>query len=153
MLRWYVVETKHAQEQLAAREIKPFEVYLPTYDRRITHARRVSVEARPLFPSYLFCRFDTGAPWQRILHTRGVAGVLGAPTFISDRVVAEIRGRMNPPVGVRIRAGEKVRILGGSWDGQEGLFSADAGERVRVLLSMMGRDVEKEFNRANVVRR
>ena len=51
--RWYVAKTQPNAE-LKARfhlERQGFEVYLPRYMRRVSHARRISWEPRPLFPT------------------------------------------------------------------------------------------------------
>lgn len=131
MLSWFVVETKSIHERLAESRIKDqgFEVFLPVADGRC------------LYPRYLFARFDLRQRgWQSIWNTRGVLCILGSPTPVDDAIIAEIREF----VGIAVRpapvVGDRVTIRDGMWRGQVGLLSSDEGERVRVLLSLFGKD-------------
>src|SRR5215813_8236501 len=58
--RWFVVYTLARCEDRArlGLEAKGFECFLPTLIRELRHARRAVIAKRPLFPRYLFCRFD-----------------------------------------------------------------------------------------------
>ena len=60
MNRWYVAQT-HAQAEAKALlnlARQGFQSYLPQYVKRRRHARRVEWVKAPLFPRYLFVRFD-----------------------------------------------------------------------------------------------
>lgn len=154
MIHWYVIETLSHQEQLAEQELRLLdflEVYFPTIDRIIRHSRRERTVSRPLFPSYLFCRFDLHDPWQRIYRTRGVHRVLGGPTPLSDKVVDEIRTRTAIPIsGTHFRVGDRVRVGEGSFSGQEALFVSSARMRVKVLISLLGREWEVELDKQSI---
>jgi transcriptional antiterminator RfaH len=75
-VRWHVVFTKDRHEPKSCGKIKElgFEVFLPfERHRRFKRGRRSYVQT-PLFPCYLFARFDSAdARWNEI---RGCAGVL-----------------------------------------------------------------------------
>ena len=75
-VRWYVTKTHPNGEQKASFHLQRqgFDVYLPRYLRRVSHARRISWQPRPLFPTYLFVSI-TGPDqrWRAINSTVGVA--------------------------------------------------------------------------------
>lgn len=67
--RWYVVQTHINGEAKAANNLtrQGFGVYFPRYLKRRSHARRVDVVARPLFPRYLFVAIDLATQrWRSI---------------------------------------------------------------------------------------
>lgn len=151
MLSWYVFRTKVSQEELAMQGLteQGFNAYLPTFEKMAKHARKEVVREYPLFPSYLFCQLDLDySRWGRALHTRGIAEILGAPTPLRDTVVEVIRGRLTGG----FKPGDAVRIDWGAWRGVEGVFASSHRERVRVMLSLLGRDVIKDFHRSQVVK-
>ena len=57
---WYVVQTKVNAEAKAGRNLirQGFEIYLPRYLKRRSHARKIEKVAAPLFPRYLFVSVD-----------------------------------------------------------------------------------------------
>jgi transcriptional antiterminator RfaH len=59
-LKWYVVQSKPREELRAEHFLKEkgFQVYLPLMGVAITRGFRNVMKEKPLFPSYLFCRFD-----------------------------------------------------------------------------------------------
>ena len=60
MKHWHVVNTRARREQDALINLcrQGFEVYLPKYRKRRSHARRVEWVPSPLFPRYLFVCLD-----------------------------------------------------------------------------------------------
>ena len=78
-VRWYVAKTHPNGEQKALFHLQRqgFDVYLPRYLRRVSHARRISWQPRPLFPTYLFVSI-TGPDqrWRAINSTVGVAHLI-----------------------------------------------------------------------------
>ncbi|MCD6505586.1 transcription/translation regulatory transformer protein RfaH [Candidatus Poribacteria bacterium] len=152
MKRWFVVYTKPKKEWWAEDNINRmgFETFLPRYER-------MGME-RPLFPRYLFVRFDPeGDPsWPSIRYARGVVRIVsfhenGRPTPVPQRVIEEIKGRQDERGLVRLgklpsepKEGDPVRIIDGPLRGLEGIFLEDLkdGERVIILLSLMGRQVK-----------
>src|SRR2546422_10613255 len=75
---WYGLRTKSRFEKVAAASLayKGYEHYLPCYRQRRRWSDRTAVIEAPLFPGYVFCRFD---PAQRIgiLTIPGVVSVVG----------------------------------------------------------------------------
>jgi transcriptional antiterminator RfaH len=91
-VRWYVAKTHPNGEQKASFHLQRqgFDVYLPRYLRRVSHARRISWQPRPLFPTYLFVSI-TG-PEQR---WRAINSTVGVTHLICDE-----RGPVPVPAGI-----------------------------------------------------
>lgn len=154
MKTWCVVYTKPNCERRAFEHLRRqgYEVYLPFHKRRRSHARRVEIVEKPLFPRYLFVAIDLMATrWRPILGTVGVAEVLrygDAPQVLSHEVIDALRDREArdafddiDPVR-NLRRGDKVRVLQGPFADLIGRFQSMAdGERVNVLLQLLGREV------------
>ncbi|MBR1301746.1 transcription termination/antitermination protein NusG [Bradyrhizobium sp. AUGA SZCCT0042] len=151
---WYVVQTQVNAETKAARNLvqQGFEVYLPRYLKRRSHARRIEKIAAPLFPRYLFVRIDMSTQrWRSIQSTFGVSRLVlsGAdPAPVSQAVLASLRQREDESGYVRLNQkpkfalGDKVRILEGVFTENLGLFDGLADrDRVAILLSLLGRKV------------
>ena len=74
--RWFVAKTRPNGEQKALFHLRRqgFDVYLPQFVRRISHARRISWQPRPLFPSYLFVAMSEAQQrWRAINSTIGIS--------------------------------------------------------------------------------
>ncbi|OHC82919.1 MAG: hypothetical protein A3G73_03430 [Rhodospirillales bacterium RIFCSPLOWO2_12_FULL_67_15] len=153
MDRWYVVHSHAGAEANAARHLQrqDYPVYLPRWRKRRSHARRVEWIAAPLFPRYLFVRFDIERTrWRAIHSTVGVSHLIsvggGLPAPVPDGIVEVIRSREAENGLIEIvphfRRGETVIVGEGPFLDQTGLFERmDDSERVTILLSLLGRDV------------
>jgi transcriptional antiterminator RfaH len=158
MTRWYVAYTQARAEQLAAIHLKRqgFNFYLPQTLQRRSHARKVEIVRTPLFPRYIFIRFDAAAePWRAINGTLGISRLIAngdIPLPVADSVIDGIRVREDAKGLVETseiescRPGDKVRIVAGPLAGREGLFAGSSEQRVRVLLELLGREVALELN-------
>ena len=152
--RWYVVRTHARAEARAAQQLRQqgFEVYLPRYQKRRRHARRVDMTVAPLFPRYLFISLDIEHQrWRSIQSTIGVSNLVchgDKPAAIAGAVIEEIRARENEQGLVSIAPaaafaqGDRVRVLDGAFADCLGLFEETADQnRVRILLDLLGRKV------------
>ena len=77
--KWFVVQTQVNAEAKAARNLlqQGFDIYLPRYLKRRSHARKIERIAAPLFPRYMFVRIDIAAQrWRSIQSTFGVSHLL-----------------------------------------------------------------------------
>lgn len=156
---WYVAKTHPNGEQKAVfhLERQGFEVYLPRYLRRISHARRTSWQPRPLFPTYLFVAISgPDQRWRAINSTIGVAhlicderGPLAVPVGIVEALQNEEddRGLVMTGRKVPFEKGAEVQIMSGAFADHIGRFdSATDDERVVILLNLMGRQVRAKVN-------
>jgi transcription antitermination factor NusG len=110
------------------------------------NARR-GKELRPLFPTYLFGKFDVEQDYPLVRWARGVKGILsfgGYPTPVSEVVVELIRQRIDGN-GIVKRAfsfvpNETIKIKSGPLKDLLGIFErwVSDRERVRILLNVIG---------------
>ena len=158
-VRWYVAKTHPNGEQKALFHLQRqgFDVYLPRYLRRVSHARRVSWQPRPLFPTYLFVTMSgPHQRWRAINSTVGVAhlicderGPLAVPAGIVDALQNEEddRGLVMTGRKVPFEKGAEVQIMSGAFADHIGRFEgATDDERVVILLNLMGRQVKAKVN-------
>lgn len=106
--------------------------------------------AETLFPGYVFAHFDYAADARHVLSTSGVSGIVsfdGKAPPVADDVIEFLRAQIgvaesaSAPV---LGEGAWVGIVTGCFRDVEGrVLSADwKTERVRVLLSLLGREVQ-----------
>ncbi|GGE34909.1 transcription antitermination protein RfaH [Agaricicola taiwanensis] len=151
---WYVVQTRPNSEELAASHLKRqgFTPYLPRYQKKRRHARRIDLVPRPLFPSYLFVAFDTEADrWRAVHSTVGVARLVchgDRPAPVPSGVVEGLLKRQNEEGFIALLArptftpGQPVRLTDGAFAEQIGLYEGMSDrDRVTVLLDLLGRKV------------
>ncbi len=99
-LRWYVIQTKPRKEEEARTYLtdRGLKILSPLMESFGTKNGRINRELRPLFPSYIFGRFDLDTNYPLVRWARGVKKVLGLggyPTSISEDVVDLIKKRMD----------------------------------------------------------
>ena len=153
---WFGIRTKSNQEKVAATALsrKGYQPYLPSYIVRRRRPERMITTERPLFPGYLFCRFD---PTKRlpIITTTGIVSVLGIgnePAPIPDHEMDAIEAVRNFGVGVRpcdfIQEGQRVRVTYGSLKGFEGFLVRAKNEyRLVISVTMLHRSISVEIDR------
>jgi transcriptional antiterminator RfaH len=153
MTRWYVV---HTQPQAEARalwhlENQSFYCFLPRVVQLRRHARQVKPVLVPLFPRYLFARFDLDMTrWRAINGTRGVVSLLAngpCPLPVPQGVIEALlemcdRRDVTPLAAMGVfTKGLKVRIKSGVFTGQTGEITEilpQGDDRVHVLLTLLG---------------
>jgi transcriptional antiterminator RfaH len=152
--RWYVVQTQVNGEAKAAQNLlrQDYEIYLPRYLKRRRHARKTDFVAKPLFPRYMFVAIDMAAQrWRAIQSTLGVSHLVcngEEPAAVPSGGVAALKAREDERGFVKMEAkpafapGDKVRVLGGAFMDNAGLFDGMSDhDRVAILLDMLGRKV------------
>ena len=152
--RWYVVQTQVNGETKAEQNLlrQGYQIYLPRYLKRRRHARKVDFVAKPLFPRYLFVAIDMATQrWRSIQSTSGVSHLVAngdEPAAVPEGVVRALKVREDVKGFVKLDAapafapGDKVRVLGGAFMDNAGLFNGMADrDRVSILLEMLGRQV------------
>ncbi len=164
MKRWYAVYTQPRNEILASEHLarQDFDVFLPRYMKRRSHARRVDLVPAPLFPRYLFVAFDANeGNWSAIRSTRGVIDLVRNgrdPVAVSNAVIDEIQCRRDEEGFVvlgkhlDLKRGARIRIDTGPFADYEAIFESHRDdERVVALLSLLGRKVVVELPINSVV--
>lgn len=157
--KWFVLVVKPRHEKAADQILanKGFETFLPLYLRRHHYGSRKREYELPLFPGYLFCRFDSQARLP-VLNTPSVIQVAGAgrtPLPVDEteveslRIVAASRFALTPHPYLDV--GHKVRIDAGPLAGIEGIvIKLKNSLRLVLSITMLQRSVAVELDRTQV---
>jgi transcription antitermination factor NusG len=133
---------------------KGYEQYLPVYRRRQRWSDRIVETDRPLFPGYVFCRFDARKRLP-IVSTPGVVSVVGfgsEPAPISDSEIEAVRAILRSGLAAEpcpfLREGQRIRVRRGSLEGLEGILLKKKSDwRIVVSVAMLQRSVAVEIDR------
>jgi transcription antitermination factor NusG len=154
---WYGIRTKRKFEKVAALSLanKGYEQYLPFYRRRLRWSDRVIEKETPLFPGYLFCRFDA-LKRLAILTTPGVVAVVSVgnqPAPIPDCEIAVVEAVVRSGIAAEpwpyLREGQRVGIVNGPLRGVEGVLLKKKADQWLVVVSVhiLQRSVSIEVDR------
>ena len=164
--KWYVVHTYSGYENKVATSIENAvenrklhdliqEIRVPTETVvEIKDDKKREVE-RKLFPSYVLVKMImTDDSWYVVRNIRGVTGFVGPgskPVPLTDEEVARL-GVDTGKVEVNFAVGDSVNVVSGYLDGFIGTVEALGPEKnyVRVVVSMMGKDVPVELELGQV---
>lgn len=154
-LSWFALNTRFRYEDYVAKQlsVKGYEILLPVYRCRRRWSDRVKNVELPLFPGYLFCRFDANDRLP-ILTTPGMIQVVGfgktpVPVEASEIVAIQraISSDLTREPWPYLQIGEKVRVETGALRGVEGiLLSVKGGHRLVLSVTLLQRSVAVEVN-------
>ena len=157
MKSWYVVHSNPQSEDKAKQNLltQGFEVFLPRYHKMRRHARKTDVVIAPLFPRYLFVAFDIEMDhWSPINSTKGVSYILrqeGCPIKVPEGIVEALQKTASPETIVPLsslilfKRGDLLEVQEGAFAGYVGVFEKMRdGERVQLLLDLLGRKIKLE---------
>lgn len=149
--QWYVVHTNPKQEERANSNLVAWGVEtLHAKLRTRRHNEFTGVPTyitQPLFPRYIFARFDARKQLSKILFTRGVHNVVcfgESPACVSEEIIDVIRARIDQNGIVRIsndlKPGDRVVISAGPLRNLMGVFEREVkgSERIMILLTAIG---------------
>jgi len=155
--QWFAVQVRTRWERSTANILggKGYQTLLPTYVRR--HGPDGRETTAPLFPGYVFCRFD-GQKRLPILITPGVIALVGrgripVPVEASeiDAIQAMVASGLPVAPWPYLEVGQRVRIEDHALQGLEGiLIGFKSGHRIVVSISLLQRSVALEIDRALV---
>jgi transcriptional antiterminator RfaH len=147
--RWYVVQTKPKQEARADANLRRWnvETLAPSVREYRRLASASAPRVAPLFPNYLFARFEVDTMAGKIRLTRGVQRIVGFGEYatpVEDAVIDLIRSRIGDDGLVRVpelQPGDVVEVVDGPLRSLVGVFErhVNARDRVIILLSTIGR--------------
>ncbi len=158
---WYGVRTKSNHEKVASSVLqgKGYQQYLPVYRSRKRWSDRIVETEMPLFPGYVFCRFDAK---QRlpVISTPGVVAIVGFgsdPAPIADTEIEAIQAILASGLSAQpcdfLREGQRIRVARGSLEGLEGILLKKKSEwRMVVSISMLQRSISVEIDREWITR-
>ena len=172
--RWYVLQTEPRCERFVLRELAEigFNAYMPQVLHlcREVPARAQSRHQRtkpiyttrpvPMFPGYVFVSFDRDTSnWRDLCRTMGVKKLFchgpDKPTPIRLGVIEAFRAGEDERLMLRssaplIEAGAIVKIEDGPFADHNGVCLWNDQTRIRLLVSLFGRETEMTLNRTQV---
>ncbi len=157
---WFALQTRSRYEHFVAAMLrgKGYELFLPVYTCQRRWSDRIKELELPLFPGYLFCRFN---PLDRfpILVTPGVIQVVGigkSPVPVDDAEIVALQTAVQSGLPRQpwpfLQIGKRVRVEYGPLCGLEGIL-VDFKGRHRLVLSatLLQRSVAVEVDGASVI--
>lgn len=146
-LSWLLVATKPRGEFVARRHLERqgFEVCLPQISSRKRKQGTCQQVTEPMFPGYLFVGVILGA--HDIAPIRSTVGCLQVVRFggqlvplatsVMRTLLSYAQASLNETK--TFRAGERLRVESGPFEGLEAVFDKSCGQdRVQVLVSVLG---------------
>lgn len=158
------------QRQRRWQEISGVEPWLPECTIRRVLKRVVTRTKQPLFPGHLLLRLDLSrCDIGAIEEMPGALGFVRCngdqPSLLRPAAVIQLRSYLDRKGGIIIDAnsgheispwsdlpkGMPVKIVGGLFEGANGVFQEQVGERLKILIDMFDRSVETIIAEAQVV--
>lgn len=162
-MNWYCVQTKAKREPLLANYLEEslgLETYLPQVKVKKVIRRVKKTVSLPLFPRYLFCRFDLANSFRAVRYSPDSLGLVtrsGLPIEVQNSVVESLRSTegellVSQLFDDTLKAGDSVHVLAGPLQGMMGTVLRDLnqGNRVAILMSLLNSDVKVEIDRSLV---
>jgi len=154
---WFALQVRSRRESSIAAQLieQGYECFLPLYKSVRRWSDRMKELEQPLFPGYLFSRFDY-LNCRSLLMTPGVQQVLGngrSPIPVEEQELQSIRqalgsGLPNQPWPY-LQVGERVRVNYGSLNNLEGfLINFKGSHRVVLSVTLLQRSVAMEIDLA-----
>lgn len=154
--QWYAVAVKPRHDKAVSRvlENKGFRTLVPLYRKRQRYVARVKETELPLFPGYVFCRFNSQTRLP-ILTTPGVIQILGAgriPIPVDETEITSLQTALKLQFPVQpcpfLQTGQRVRIAEGALAGVEGIvMSVKQCFRLVLSITLLQRSVLLEIDR------
>jgi transcriptional antiterminator RfaH len=160
---WYAIQTRPQEEGRAEMNLMAWGV--ATLAPKIKESRHNQFTGKPthftkpLFPRYIFARFDAETLQHKVSYTRGVQSVVSfnnRPLEVDDEAIALIRSRMDEDGFVRLenepKPGDEVMINNGSLKGLNGIFDKriKGTDRVRIFLQTVSYQAHVTINKSLV---
>lgn len=156
-LPWFALQvwTRKERGVTAHLEGQGYECFLPLYKSQRQWSDRLKEVDQPLFPGYLFCRFDFQNRRPLVI-TPGVIRIVGMsdrPMQVEDHEIEAIQVALASGLPSQpwpyLEVGERVRVNYGSLSGLEGILTSFKGtHRVVLSVSLLQRSVAMEVDLA-----
>jgi transcriptional antiterminator RfaH len=147
---WFVLQFKSNSHHIAAKNLnrQGFETFLPLHETTSRRTSRFVNTSKPLFPGYMFIRFEKAAlDWHKINSTYGVSRLItfnstlkSIPTIFVDHLMKryDISGKLLPIQ--KLKKGDQVAVLKGPFANFIAIVEKyEADQRIWILMDLMGR--------------
>jgi transcriptional antiterminator RfaH len=155
MISWYVVNTKTRCEAIASASLERHgvEVFLPMLRERKGLRGKYGLTTAPLFPRYLFAKFDASSQLRAVTYARGVRNIVtfgSDPAMVDESIIRAIRCQITDGVFElfehRFSHGQVVRIQDGPLCGLEAVFEKKLGGTSRAVLLLKAISFQARVN-------
>jgi len=147
---WFILQFKSNSHHLAAKNLtrQGFETFLPLHETTSRRTSRFTNTSKPLFPGYMFIRFDKAeSEWHKINNTYGVSRLItfnstlkSIPTIFVDHLMKryDLLGKLLPIK--KLKKGDQVTVLKGPFANFIATVEEyEADQRIWILMDLMGR--------------
>jgi len=160
---WFCIKSQPKNEHLAAAALRrhmSVECFSPRIRYRKNTRRGPVWFTEAMFPSYLFARFVYPEQHKQVQYAPGVSTIVrfgSQVAAIPDSVIAGLREASGDEEVIifdpTLNVGDVVRIAEGAFHGLDAVITQvlPAKERVKVLLTFLGREVEAEISVPRIV--
>jgi len=162
---WFCIHTKPQKESRTAARLGEdlgLETYYPRLKQQRIIRRANRVVIGPLFPRYLFCRFNFATQYRAVRYAQDVIDVVSfgqVPAVVSDALIEGIKSWAGEAVDVIIlqpglRRGDRVEIIDGPLQGLQAVIEHEmpGRNRVAIVLSILERGVQTTISRSQIAR-
>ena len=162
-MHWYCLHTKPLKEQQVASYCSVHlgvQTYFPRLRQYRVIRRQRRLVTRPLFPRYLFSRFDPAVLFRAVRYAPDILDIVsngGGPTIVPDALIGNLQSWAGDEVDIitlqpGLRAGDQVEITSGPFQGFSGTIFQESEERARVtiLLSFLQNGAHLSVDRADL---
>lgn len=137
---------------------KGYEVFLPLYSSRRLWSDRVKTLQMPLFPGYVFCRFDQYDNTTPVVTTPGIIRIISfgrTPAPIEEREIEAVQTVVKSGAAAQpwahMPSGTPVRITFGALKDIEGiLVNTKTQEQLVISISLLQRSIAVQIDPAYV---
>jgi transcriptional antiterminator RfaH len=164
-VNWYCIHTKPRREQQVTTYLSGrlgVETYFPRLKRQKTIRRVRRTVTGPLFPRYLFSRFDLAGQYRAVRYAPEVIDVVSVgsrPAIVSDDLISELKlwaGEAVDLITIQpdLSPGDRVDIIDGPMRGLPAviLHIKNDSDRVAVLLSILECGAKMLIDRSQLAR-
>jgi transcription termination/antitermination protein NusG len=153
---WFALQVRPRYEFIAANTLrgKGFEQFLPTYTMNRKWSDRTKQINLPLFPGYVFCRFNAEIRVP-ILTTPGVIRILGTDSGIPvgeiEAIRAVVTSRLPATPCSYLKIGTKVQVIDGPLAGVQGILTSYGNQQTFILsITLVQGSISVEIEPGNV---
>ena len=157
---WYALQTKPKIEIKVERllKLKRYECFAPTYRQKRKWSDRTVQVDLPLFPGYVFCRFNSSSPGKAI-STQGVVRIVGFSGTPAEVAVEEIDALQLLTQSNLLRepwkylpTGTPILVETGPLAGVQGIICADGNKRQLIIsVTLLQRSVAVQLGEDTVI--
>ena len=147
---WFILQFKPNSHHRAINNLNQqgFKTFLPVIDTTSRKLSRFMNTSKPLFPGYMFVRFDRAeSKWHKINNTYGVSRLItynsilkSIPTDLVDHLMKryDLSGKLLPIK--KLKKGDQVTVLKGPFANFIATVEKyEADQRIWILMDLMGR--------------